>query len=615
MRTIKYLSLICATLILFHSCKTAKVSSGPDLAKNITQLTAIPQNASFILEIKGKSLLQKGALNTPEQYKSWVYIEKQLKEEPMLYNVFNSILREESPFGISLENIYLYAIKDNFDDYGVFILNLNDKTKFEKELLGFGASIENMGQYRAVEVGGDAKLVWNNDILFLIMGYRADIDKITRFSATNSIVQNKDFLKFLAKKSDLGLWCRYDDLIEMMNEGLSTELADSVKNTITHINTTFNQGEVNTTVSFGNESGKFFWDKYNVYNSSFNKEVASYFPEKTFFSTIISVNPTGYINFMKDVFEMTKNSYGRYDYDDYEAYEVVEAEEWEDDGEYEYPVIAGVEEWVVLQDDDDEPIMQIWDDDDEPVRIIARDVWGGDDDDDDDDDDEWDWDDDDDDDDDYDYESYYRSPSNVVAEITNAIGEWAGYFGGDAVLNVYGFAQGIMPMPLVGLSFNVKNEDAFNKLLALVPEVNKSGDYYYISESFLVVYFAYRNNVVMVTNDSDLIQRFSKGQKETKNMLTNPATSNINNMASAMYFNLDLDSYPENIKIIVNQFIQSQTGFNSDIVTHFLKEVYLRGDKDNSGIFSIKLKDEKKNSLKSIFEMIDIFLVKELGRY
>jgi len=170
--------------------------------------------------------------------------------------------------------------------------------------------------------------------------------------------------------------------------------------------------------------------------------------------------------------------------------------------------------------------------------------------------------------------------------------------GGDILFSLYGFAQGPFPIPLAGLAFNVNSNDDFDKMRTLIPRgmAKQNGDYYVVSTGLMVsVYFAFKDNVVFVTNDADAIVAFTgKGVDKAMN------ASNL----SPFYINLDIDSYPENVR----NALQSQLGVAAIEAMNYLKpykDFTISVDDDFQTVFSLKFKDKSQNSLKQLLKSVD----------
>ncbi|MDR2039466.1 MAG: DUF4836 family protein [Bacteroidales bacterium] len=177
--------------------------------------------------------------------------------------------------------------------------------------------------------------------------------------------------------------------------------------------------------------------------------------------------------------------------------------------------------------------------------------------------------------------------------------------GGDMVFSLYSFAQGPLPIPLMGLGFTVKSKDDFDKFVALIPEdiVARKDDHYVISTGFVTpFYFAYKDNRVLITDDVDGIVAFS-GKGYSKNLTSGDLSEAIKN-PYLMYLNLDIDSYPQNIRSLAQSEIGGKFGSVLSLLSPY-KDVSMIFTDDYEGIFSLKFKDKNQNSLKQILKGID----------
>ena len=178
--------------------------------------------------------------------------------------------------------------------------------------------------------------------------------------------------------------------------------------------------------------------------------------------------------------------------------------------------------------------------------------------------------------------------------------------GGDAIMSIYGFAQGPLPIPLVGLSFTVKSKDDFDKILALLPQemLKQNGDHYVLSTGMAVsIYFAFKDNRVYITDDADAIASFT-GKGFNKSLEKHAMGSVIKNSPSVFYINLDIDSYPENIRTLAQNAGGAMAGtFLSNLRPY--KDFSISMVSNYEGVFSLKFKDESQNSLKQLLKSLD----------
>jgi hypothetical protein len=176
---------------------------------------------------------------------------------------------------------------------------------------------------------------------------------------------------------------------------------------------------------------------------------------------------------------------------------------------------------------------------------------------------------------------------------------------GDILLNIHGFTKGMFTYPLASIGFTVKNDEAFDNLLKLIPSKHykKQENYYSLTteQTFIPVYFAYKDNRVFVSNDLNATKSFIAGLSE-KTFADNPI-GKIMSDRMLFYLNLNLNAYPENVKMLA----QSSMGNEYKLFTSFIEiydYAYCAGDKYNTE-FNLQLKNKEINSLKQILRNID----------
>ncbi len=174
--------------------------------------------------------------------------------------------------------------------------------------------------------------------------------------------------------------------------------------------------------------------------------------------------------------------------------------------------------------------------------------------------------------------------------------------GGDAVLSIYDFARGGLPIPLAGLSFTVKSEDAFKDLMTLLPEgmTRQNGNYYVVPVGGMVsIYFAYKENRVYVTNDVDAITNFT-GKGFDSKLSSHALGSDLKKSPYLFYINLDIDSYPEDIK---NFLLKIGETTLSELKIY--KDLTMKITDKNEMECSLRFKSSSENSLRQLLKCID----------
>jgi hypothetical protein len=182
---------------------------------------------------------------------------------------------------------------------------------------------------------------------------------------------------------------------------------------------------------------------------------------------------------------------------------------------------------------------------------------------------------------------------------------------GDMLFSIHGFKQSNIPMPEMTLVFSVKSESAFNDILALIPkdQIVKSPDGYYVydnpelSELSLSLSFAFKDNRVIVSNDLESTSMFV-GKKKGKTFADNPVSATIGDRPAGFYLNLDLDSYPDNFKMFLRNFMKGGSyAIFVSIIEIYDKAYAMGGAADFEGV--LQFKNPNVNSLKQIFKNVD----------
>jgi hypothetical protein len=177
---------------------------------------------------------------------------------------------------------------------------------------------------------------------------------------------------------------------------------------------------------------------------------------------------------------------------------------------------------------------------------------------------------------------------------------------GDALISIHGFNKGMLPYPLASISFTVNGEDAFNNILTLIPQTfyKQHGNYYSISTSQMLipVYFAYKDSKVFVSNDLATTKLFTDGTPG-KTFADNPI-SELMTGKMVFYINLDLETYPENIKMLLQNFMGNEYKLFASFIEIY-ECVYCTSDTNFNSEFCLQLKNKNVNALKQIFKNID----------
>jgi hypothetical protein len=177
---------------------------------------------------------------------------------------------------------------------------------------------------------------------------------------------------------------------------------------------------------------------------------------------------------------------------------------------------------------------------------------------------------------------------------------------GDILISIHGFNKGLVTYPFASASFTVNGKSAFENILSLIPDdfYKKQDNYYSIAgnKTYIPVYFAYNDNKVFVSNDLDATKAFTEGRKG-KTFADNPIGKIMTGKA-VFYINLDFETYPDNIKML----LQNAIGYRYKLFASFVEiyeYFYVAGDTKYNMEFSLQLKNKNVNALKQILTNID----------
>ncbi|MDR2563158.1 MAG: DUF4836 family protein [Prevotellaceae bacterium] len=196
--------------------------------------------------------------------------------------------------------------------------------------------------------------------------------------------------------------------------------------------------------------------------------------------------------------------------------------------------------------------------------------------------------------------SAFEDPS--VQKIVNALG-------GDILFSLYGFVEGMFPIPTTSIAFTVNGEQGFQDLLASLPANmwSKTGEHYTLVMGGGVpmsVLFAYKDSKVYVSDDIEGIKKFlDKGFD--KNIASGSLGAQLKKDLMLFYLNLDLDSYPDHIKLLLQNTIGGRAYKQFTSYMNIYKELSYGVTNNYEAECSLKLKNTTVNALKQILKNID----------
>lgn len=542
MKTLKQLLLVfTAVMLLFTSCKTAKTS--------LDMALSIPDDAVFVATFNNKQIIEKGELNKFKEFNLYGIFRKEIaRESDKLATMFDEFISNTRTSGLNLDQSYIYGVGKGGKNPSfkvVFMFKMDDVKTFEgklKELMSAGGGGEepaNRGNYRHLNLGYDGNIVWNDNMLYVVVGdYNwDDEDNVTDYNYLftenpKNIMANADFALLASKQHDVSFWASYSKFVDMMGgaSGLSTAafrnmMVVDITNMNLHASLNFNKGEAKLAANVTpREKVEEMLKQYKVVKSNFDNDLLKYFPEQSFTVMKMSVNVQEYIRLLKDqaakIAQVSREQY---------------RERYGDDDDYYYDPMEEMNE--ILEN--------------KSFKIISEGLEG------------------------------------------------------DAVLSLYGFQQGMIPMPLASLVFNVKDKNVFDEIVSLLPEevLRKQNDYYAImSGPMSFGFLAFKDNKIFATTEEEALKNFlAKGYD--KNLGHSALAKDLKSDIFLWNVNIDLDAYPEHIKLMLQSTMRREYALFQSLISIY-KSLDYKVTKDYSGEIIVKTKGDS-NALKTILKNLD----------
>lgn len=305
MKTIKFLTVIALCSAIIYGCSTK--SSAPP------QLVAVPENATMVLSLNAKQIIEKAELNKPEQYKSYSLLKNEFENESAkTAEVLNNFLKDTRTSGLNLDRIFAYLVVDentakgHDPGFGIVFL-VDDVNALETFLKNCGLNPDDIAN-KSVVFFSDEKLQWNDKIAVIsrnVANY--DID-IFNEDDSKSVLAKESFNSEYSERDDAYLFFEYNVISKLLANypryaytptpnmsaffNLYKDLSLSVK---------FNaeKGEFVTTGKLlPAERGKELFGKF--YKTSFDDELYNYFPDKSLMAFKLAIKPLDIYNELKE---------------------------------------------------------------------------------------------------------------------------------------------------------------------------------------------------------------------------------------------------------------------------------------------------------------------------
>ncbi len=188
----------------------------------------------------------------------------------------------------------------------------------------------------------------------------------------------------------------------------------------------------------------------------------------------------------------------------------------------------------------------------------------------------------------------------LPAEVLHMMSTWKG----DITASLFGFSESNIPTFAAAISVSdtsIQNM-LIEKVLNSMPKENKEGYTMFAAGEMLNFFLAQKDDRLMFTNDENVVQNFSTGTALPKNLATSQFSKELQTPAYC-YLNLDLETYPKNIKAFLAAMLPEAA--ESLSVLKDFKVTYDTASCKSTAV--LRLKNTQENSLAVIAKTIEKF--------
>ena len=305
--------IMMLTIMILASCSTEK-----------SELTAIPNDAGFVLVVDGKALHEKA--NTKNVTESEAYkklLNKFTTEELKDFKQFEYIFEDPKESGIAIDGEFIAFVKM---EEGEPVLGVNflvtDKSKVDSL---FAKVVDNEktdvkiitedGISFITDKDDHAVIAWNEHQLLMYAQQDVAGEALVNAAKTllnqttsKSIFANSIYTDFYANKKDISVWFNYDLFLDNMPPAqqmmMSSSLPFSFKGTYFYAYTSFEKGQVVVEYeSIMNDEMKDYLKKYQMINDDFDTDVLKMLPKTSYANFEMSLNLYNYYHMFLDMYK------------------------------------------------------------------------------------------------------------------------------------------------------------------------------------------------------------------------------------------------------------------------------------------------------------------------
>lgn len=602
--------ILLAVIALFLS----SCSSSPENLKVIPEET----NAIFVIDIY--SIIKKGKLNEISELKFFKTFKKEIRNEnKKVSKIIDNVIEDPTITGIDLStDVFAYYVNEANDEKFIsFSAEIKNEEKFAEFIedalddIEIEFDIEKEKNYSYTLIGNEAVIGWDEKkaVLLIAENYKSrenldlEVETLFELKEENQITAKEEFNKFYSSKKDFSVWLSTNLLEDNYDfKKIEKEIDFDITDNYISAYLNFEDNNISLLTQFTpNSEIQKMMEENDLWNNTFKNNLLNYFPKKSFATASFSISPMAYYNILeqeddfeniqkefesetgldlKGLFESIQGNaiYSLFGFENVEysylgwGYGFNEDEAELLDKRYEIS-LAGY-----LSSEDKELLNQ-------GETIQAN--------------------------------SYNRRYCINIKNILDNGGTVQTAIENDSKINWYegGWDYGKYIettkeeyLPLMSMSFDIKGDKIIKKLVEKIPEdqIHKRSNYYEFKfDNRYPAYFAYNENIVLITNDKKSIEAFKDGGYSSDNLGSSNISSDMNSSNLYSFINLNYDEYPKEIKkeIKNNQNEEEEKLFK--IWNDFAKSVELKQVNDNSVEIIFNTKNNESNSLNTIITTID----------
>ncbi len=164
-------------------------------------------------------------------------------------------------------------------------------------------------------------------------------------------------------------------------------------------------------------------------------------------------------------------------------------------------------------------------------------------------------------------------------------------------------------LPLVGFAFDINGDEKIKRIIEKIDSRNKAvkhNGYYEFKLFRYPIYYAFNDEVFLMTNYKKSIEKFKDGGYNSNNLVNSNIGSEISKTNFYTFLNLNLKDYPEEVQKMINESIrESKERKVFEVWNELAKSVEVKQIGKYSSETIFKLKEEDENSLHTIITKMD----------